>query len=115
MTKPASRPTREFTITRVFDAPRELVFRAWTDPEQLTRWFGPRGVTTPRSSIETDVRPGGDGEFTEGESVVTVVLSDLGDKTEMTFHQTGFTTEQGRANVQDGWSQSLDRLAESLN
>jgi len=43
--------------------------------------------------------------------VVTVVLTDLGAKTEMTFHQAGFTTEQGRANVQDGWSQSLDRLA----
>jgi hypothetical protein len=51
--------TREFTITREFAAPRELVFRAWTDPEHLTRWYGPRGFTTPRDSIAADVRPGG--------------------------------------------------------
>src|SRR5438093_9715892 len=50
---------REFTITRVFDAPRELVWKAWTDPEQVARWFGPRGISTPRSTITMDVRPGG--------------------------------------------------------
>lgn len=50
---------REFTITRLFDAPRELVFRAWTDPAHLASWFGPRGTTTPLSSIEVDLRPGG--------------------------------------------------------
>ncbi|MBE1492582.1 SRPBCC family protein [Plantactinospora soyae] len=55
-----SRPdSRAFTITRVFDAPRELVFRAWTDPEHLARWFGPRGITVPRSTISMDVRAGG--------------------------------------------------------
>ncbi|MBA2324674.1 MAG: SRPBCC domain-containing protein [Pseudonocardiales bacterium] len=49
----------ELTITRVFDAPRELVFRAWVDPDQLVRWYGPRGVHTPKETIEFDVRPGG--------------------------------------------------------
>ena len=48
---------RELVITRVLDAPRRLVFRAWTDPEQLARWWGPRGFTTIFS--EADVRPGG--------------------------------------------------------
>ncbi|MEV4753542.1 SRPBCC domain-containing protein [Micromonospora sp. NPDC049559] len=52
-------PTREFTITRVFDAPRRLVFEAWTDPRHIAQWFGPVGVTTPLSSISMDVRPGG--------------------------------------------------------
>jgi uncharacterized protein YndB with AHSA1/START domain len=50
---------REFTITRVFNAPRELVFKAWTDPKQLAAWYGPRGLSTPIESIELDVRPGG--------------------------------------------------------
>ncbi len=52
-------PTHEITINRVFDAPRELVFRAFVDPDQLARWYGPRGVRTPRETIEFDVRPGG--------------------------------------------------------
>lgn len=51
--------TQELTITRVFDAPRELVFKAWLDPDQLARWYGPRGVSTPRESIELDARVGG--------------------------------------------------------
>ena len=50
---------REFTITRVFNAPRELVFRAWTEPAQLTAWFGPRGTSSPIERIEVDLRPGG--------------------------------------------------------
>jgi uncharacterized protein YndB with AHSA1/START domain len=51
---------REFTITRVFDAPRELVFRAWTDPAHAAQWFGPEGCTTPRETISMDVRVGGE-------------------------------------------------------
>lgn len=48
---------RELTITRIFDAPRELVFRAWTEPAHLARWWGPRGYTLP--SCQLDLRPGG--------------------------------------------------------
>jgi uncharacterized protein YndB with AHSA1/START domain len=47
----------ELVITRVFDAPPRLVFKAWTEPERLVRWWGPRGFTTP--SCKVDVRPGG--------------------------------------------------------
>jgi uncharacterized protein YndB with AHSA1/START domain len=47
----------EFVITRVFDAPRELVFRAWTDPRHMARWWGPRDFTNP--VCELDARPGG--------------------------------------------------------
>ncbi|GAA2561831.1 SRPBCC family protein [Winogradskya consettensis] len=50
---------REIDIVRVFDAPRELVWAAWTDPDQLAAWWGPSGMTTPRESVEMDVRPGG--------------------------------------------------------
>src|SRR5215475_11595396 len=49
----------EFTIVRVFVSPREAVWRAWTEPEQLAQWFGPRGVSTPRDKIRMDLRPGG--------------------------------------------------------
>jgi uncharacterized protein YndB with AHSA1/START domain len=49
---------REFVILRVFDAPRELVWRAWKEPQHIVKWWGPRGFTT---TIEVmDVRPGGE-------------------------------------------------------
>ncbi|HEV8575252.1 MAG TPA: SRPBCC family protein [Dehalococcoidia bacterium] len=48
---------REITVTRVLDAPCELVFEAWTDPEQVVQWWGPFGFTT--TIHEMDVRPGG--------------------------------------------------------
>jgi uncharacterized protein YndB with AHSA1/START domain len=51
--------SQQITITRVFDAPRELVFRAWTDPNQLANWWGPPGFDTPRETIEIDLRVGG--------------------------------------------------------
>ena len=48
---------RELVITRVFDAPRDLIFRAWTDPRQAVQWWGPRDY--PATHLEMDVRPGG--------------------------------------------------------
>ena len=48
---------REFVITREFAAPRELVFKAWTDPKHLAQWWGPKGFTNP--VCEWDARPGG--------------------------------------------------------
>jgi uncharacterized protein YndB with AHSA1/START domain len=50
---------REITITRVFDAPRELVWEAWTEPDQIARWWGKRGWSTPPESVALDVRPDG--------------------------------------------------------
>jgi uncharacterized protein YndB with AHSA1/START domain len=55
---------REVRITRTFDAPRVLVFRAWLDPDQLAAWWAPEGIEVPRSSISVDARPGGHFEFT---------------------------------------------------
>jgi uncharacterized protein YndB with AHSA1/START domain len=48
---------REIVLSRVFDAPRDLVFRAWTDKEHFAKWFGPRGFTT--TIREADMRVGG--------------------------------------------------------
>ncbi len=73
---------REIVVTRVVDAPRELVWRAWTDPEHVVHWWGPTGFTT---SIETmDVKPGGvwkhvmhgpDGTDYPNKSVFTEVIA----------------------------------------
>ncbi|MFA4965976.1 MAG: SRPBCC domain-containing protein [Thermoleophilia bacterium] len=48
---------RELVVTRVLEAPRDLVFKAWTEPERLLRWWGPKGFTTPAASV--DLRVGG--------------------------------------------------------
>src|ERR1035438_6868275 len=50
-------PEKELILTRVFDAPREIVFKAWTEVERLKRWWGPKNFTN--SVCEIDPRPGG--------------------------------------------------------
>ena len=58
MTADARMPTdREIVITRLINAPQELVFDAWTDPEQVGQWWGPSGFTTTTHKME--VKPGG--------------------------------------------------------
>jgi len=47
------------TMTRVFDAPRERVWREWTEPEAFADWFGGADAEVPLSSVAMDVRPGG--------------------------------------------------------
>jgi uncharacterized protein YndB with AHSA1/START domain len=47
----------DITITRIFDAPRDIVWKAWTDPEYCKRWWGPKNFTAPVSKI--DLRVGG--------------------------------------------------------
>jgi uncharacterized protein YndB with AHSA1/START domain len=130
---------REITITRIFDAPREVVWKAWTEPEQIARWWGKRGWNTPPSSVAMDVRPGGvfrlnsvneeDGrempletvyrEVIEPERLVfgeaTVTLTDLGDgRTEMVFHTTVQMTAETRDAAEGGLASAFDRLAEQL-
>lgn len=50
-------PTRELTITRTFDAPKDMILHLWSDPEMLARWWGPIGFTT--TTLDMDFRPGG--------------------------------------------------------
>src|SRR3954466_8161692 len=54
-----SAATQELVLERVFNAPRHLVYRAFTDPDQLAQWFGPIGWSVPRNTIDMDVRVGG--------------------------------------------------------
>jgi uncharacterized protein YndB with AHSA1/START domain len=56
-TSAAELAERELVITRVLNAPRKLVFKAWTDPAHLVRWYGPQGFQL--TSCEMDLRPGG--------------------------------------------------------
>lgn len=65
-----------FTLVRLLDASPQAVWDAWTDPDQVAAWWHPRGSTTPRESVELDVRVGGRYRYTmvddaSGESVET--------------------------------------------
>ena len=139
----------ELVITRVFDAPRERLWKAWTDPEDMKQWSAPKGFTVPVS--EGELKPGGhwkavmvkpDGTplplggvyreinpperlvFTHAwfdendkpgpETVCTVVLKELGSKTEMTFRQTGFTSGDSREGHEGGWTECFEKLEDLL-
>ena len=51
-------------ITRIFDAPRQQVFKAWTDPDEVAAWYGPAHMEVPRASVRIDARVGGRWEVT---------------------------------------------------
>jgi uncharacterized protein YndB with AHSA1/START domain len=51
-------------ITRIFEAPRERVFRAWTDPDEVAGWYGPAHMEAPRERVNIDARVGGRWELT---------------------------------------------------
>jgi uncharacterized protein YndB with AHSA1/START domain len=86
---------REITITRVYDAPRESLWRAWTEPERLARWWGPPGWRTDVADVRMEVRPGGvfrvtsvaedgsamtvEGVYREVEEPVRLVLEEHGE------------------------------------
>ena len=55
--------TYELVLSRIFDAPRELVYQAFVDPDQLAQWFGPVGWVVPRDTVDVDPRPGGSQRF----------------------------------------------------
>src|SRR4051794_26008426 len=57
MTKNMVNETERMVITRICDAPRELAWKAWTDPKYVMQWWGPKGFTTPVCKI--DFRVGG--------------------------------------------------------
>jgi uncharacterized protein YndB with AHSA1/START domain len=135
---------RDFTLDRTFDAPRPLVWRAWTEPGHFAQWFGPRGYTVPPSSVRMDVRPGGvcefvmasdeDGqEFTnsgvfvevveperlvfrdsETGMVVTMVLDDLGDGRTRMVLRVVGEDPGLRDAAVVGWQSSFDKLVETL-
>ena len=85
---PEATADREVLITRIFEASRERVFRAWTDPDEVAAWFGPERFDTPRERIRIDLRVGGryeltmvrrdgGGEFAIGYEIVELVEPEL--------------------------------------
>ncbi len=55
--------SQECVITRIFDAPRDLVYQAFVDPDQLAQWWGPAGCWLPRETVDSDARVGGHQRF----------------------------------------------------
>lgn len=156
---------RDLVITRVFDAPVERVWKAWTDPEHVMRWWGPKGFTSP--SCKIDFREGGKFvfhmrapkefqggqdfytsgvykkivplkliEFTQGlsdkdgnridpatmgmpadfpkEIPSALSFKAVGNKTELTATEYGWTVGQMRDMSESGLNECLDKLAEAL-
>src|SRR3989304_8225329 len=153
----------ELVITRVFDAPKELVWRAWTEPEHMMMWWGPKEFTAPVCNI--DLRVGGkyhscmkqnsDGkeywstgvykeivpfeklvctdsfadengnvipasEYGMGddfptEMEVIVTFENLGGKTKLTIRHIGMPDGEHGEMANQGWNESLDKLADSLS
>jgi uncharacterized protein YndB with AHSA1/START domain len=150
----------QLTIKRTFNAPRALVWRAWTEPELYKQWWGPSHFTCPIAQI--DLRVGGqylscmrspDGQdfwstgfyreiapydrlvYTDSfadehgnivpashygmpdmplEMLVTITLAEQGDKTVMTLVHSGLPADDHAVNAKEGWSQSFDKLAATV-
>lgn len=162
-TKSSSFETGELVITRMFEAPREQVFKAWTDCSRLMRWWGPKGFTSPACKI--DLREGGEylnsmrspegheywskGKYYEIrapeklvmsdsfadekgnivpashygmggdwplEMIVTVTFEEEDGKTKLTLRHSGTDriNATDREDMRQGWSESFDKLDESL-
>lgn len=107
MTAPSSRTTdstqQEVVITRLFDAPRDLVFEALTDPKHVQQWWSPHGFTNPR--VEIDLRPGGmmlvdmrgpDGQIYPDKSIFHEIVP----PERLVFTSTAFEDENGEAQLQ---------------
>ncbi|MBA2468756.1 MAG: SRPBCC domain-containing protein [Chloroflexia bacterium] len=133
----ASTSDVELSVSRTLDAPRDRVFKAWTEPARLEKWWSP--------VLEADVRPGGQwraqaatpdgtgnwshGEYREvvpperivytfawdatdtAETVITVTLADEGEQTALTAHQGPFDSTAARDSHAQGWNVALDELA----
>jgi uncharacterized protein YndB with AHSA1/START domain len=156
-----SKSSEELVITRVFDAPRERVWKAWTDPEMLMRWWGPKHFTSPACRLDLRVggkylfcmrAPDGKDYWSTGiykeivpmerivctdsfadeqgnvvpathygmaadfpmEMLVTVTFEEENGKTKLTLRHTGMPSGPDSEGAQQGWNESLDKLAESL-
>src|SRR6266481_6274034 len=94
---------RELVITRVLDAPRRLVFKAWTEPERVV----PERLVLTWAWEDAEGKPG-------HETLVTVSFAEHGAKTKLTLHQAVFESITARNGHQEGWASALDRLAECL-
>jgi uncharacterized protein YndB with AHSA1/START domain len=100
---PPATTGRELVLTRTIDAPRSLVFKVWTDPEHLARWWGPHGFTNP--VCEVDVRPGGEIRIDMAGPDGTVhpmkgVFREVVEPERLVFTTTAMEDEQGRPRLE---------------
>jgi len=155
-------PKNELMITRLFDAPRELAWKAWTDSEMFKRWWGPKGFTAPVAKMDLRVggeylncmhSPEGRDYWSKGvyreiipgkklvmtdsfadeegntvssehygmsgfpmEMLISVAFEEEDNKTKLTLMHSGIENinDTDRGNMQEGWTQSLDKLAKLL-
>ncbi len=142
-------PTDELVIERVFDAPRALVFKMWSDPEHFQRWAAPAGFEV--THLEMEFRVGGiyrvclhspdagdvwikgyyqeiaepesfslttgwenDDGNVDHETLLTVTLEDIGDRTKLTLRQGKFDSAEARDGSTGGWNEVLESLARYL-
>jgi uncharacterized protein YndB with AHSA1/START domain len=137
MAEPREPGPEGIRMTRVFEAPRELVWREWTDPEAFADWFGGPEYEVPLDTVSMLVgpdrreihwkgvyrvveeperlvftlsdRPG------DAYELITVVLTELGGgRTEMLFTQHGHMTPEQYENAAQGWGGFFDRIDERL-
>ena len=151
----------DLMIIRLFDAPRDLVYKYWTEPEKVKCWWGPKEFTAP--FVQIDFRVGGKylycmrspdgkdywstgmyrqiipneiivatdnfadekGNIVDGTHygmsgdwsrplIITMSFEDRAGKTKFTLVHEGFPNKEHRNQAQEGWSTSLDKLAECL-
>lgn len=152
---------KELVITRILDAPRELLWKAWTEPKHMMSWWGPKFFTSPVYKIDLHVggeylscmrSPEGKDFWSKGifreivepellvmtdsfsdengnmvsatyhglspdfplETLITVIFEEYEGKTKLTVKHSGIEkiSDNDRSNMQEGWNQSLDKLAE---
>jgi uncharacterized protein YndB with AHSA1/START domain len=102
--------TFEVNISRYFDASPELVYRAFTDPEQLAQWFGPLVFSVPLDTVDVDIRPGGHWRMT----MVSKDNPDWRAPVKATFTEVvenrllvGYETAESIPGIEDGTQMSL--------
>jgi uncharacterized protein YndB with AHSA1/START domain len=106
------RGTHELFISRTFAAPVALVYRLWSEPAHMQRWWGPKDFIC--RALEMDFRPGGRWRacIESSRQLVTVTFTEQGALTLQTFHQAPFLHVEGRDSHVLGWNSAFDCEAE---
>ena len=130
-TKPTSVADREIAATRIFDAPRSLVWQVWTNPDHLGKWWGPNGFTTTTKSFEFQtggqwlfVMHGPDGTDYRNEVIYTTIvepeLIEYDHGPSPVFHVTIKFDDEGKDKTKLSWQllfptkEERDRTAEKF-
>jgi len=119
-TKESSATAEELVLTRTFDAPREVVFQAWTDAKMLAEWWGPKEFTHPMREIVPPERLVFTSTAFDGELEVlnTATFADDNGRTRLTLTavvtKSSPATADALAGMEQDWTESLERLADFI-